>query len=305
MPIWVLGVVAGVSVVVIAALTVALRRARAAAADGQRLAEAARTQLRVVVAEETAAHKEEIRHLLARERAESASLLIAEERRLAEEHRAALVDRERRASDALAHALAAEERRLEERLRGFTEDLERAQSHIEAQLRRVEQSSKEAIAEVAARIEAEASELGSAADEQRRTVHRLREDLQRAAGQSVQEALDELETQSLERRRAIEEITERLRAREAAVAESIERAETDVRARLDVVLVEWERRQTERLQRVTEREVERHGQIAALAFDERMREVREAASTQLRRELDRAVEALGREELAQRLDAGR
>ena len=305
MPIWVLGVVAGVSVVVIAALTVALRRARAAAADGQRLAEAARTQLRVVVAEETAAHKEEIRHLLARERAESASLLIAEERRLAEEHRAELVDRERRASDALAHALAAEDRRLEERLRGFTEDLERAQSHIEAQLRRVEQSSKEAIAEVAARIEAEASELGSAADEQRRTVHRLREDLQRAAGQSVQEALDELETQSLERRRAIEEITERLRAREAAVAASIERAETDVRARLDVVLVEWERRQTERLQRVTEREVERHGQIAALAFDERMREIREAASTQLRRELDRAVEALGREELAQRLDAGR
>jgi hypothetical protein len=76
-----------------------------------------------------------------------------------------------------------------------------------------------------------------------------------------------------------------------------------VRARLDVMLVEWERRQTERLQRVIEREVERHAQIAALAYDERMRDIRETASTQLRRELDRAVESLGREELARRVES--
>ena len=55
---------------------------------------------------------------------------------------------------------------------------------------------------------------------------------------------------------------------------------------------------------MTEREIERHAQIASLAYDERMREIREAAATQLRRELDRAVEALGRDELAQRIDAG-
>ena len=45
-----------------------------------------------------------------------------------------------------------------------------------------------------------------------------------------------LEAHTIERRRAIEEITERLRARETAVADSLEKAETDVRARLDVVL---------------------------------------------------------------------
>ena len=132
---------------------------------------------------------------------------------------------------------------------------------------------------------------------------RLREELERAAGQAVTEALDELEVQAMERRRAIAEITERLRGREAAIAESIDRAESDVRARLDVVLVEWERRQTERLERVTEREVERHTQIAMLAFDERLREAREEAATRLQRELDRAVELIVREELAQRLDA--
>ena len=121
-------------------------------------------------------------------------------------------------------------------------------------------------------------ELGSTADEQKKTVLRLREELERAAGQAVTEALDELEAQTLERRRAIEEITERLRAREKAVADSIEKAETDLRARLDVALVEWERRQTDRLERVTEREVERHAQVAMLALDERFREAREEAA---------------------------
>ena len=303
MPLWVLAVVVAGALVVIAALVIALRRARALATDSRRLAESARAELRQVVAEETATHRDEIRHTLARERADSISALAAEERLRADQHRAEFAERERQAGDALAHALAGEERRLEERLRGFTEDLERAQVHIEEQLQRFEQRSNEAVAALTARIEADASEIGSAADEQRRTVHRLREELGRVASQSVTDALDELEAQTLERRRALEEITERLRTREAAVAASIERAETDVRARLDILLVEWEKRQTERLERVTEREIERHAQIASLAFDERMREIKETATTQLRRELDRAVEALSREELAQRLDA--
>ena len=76
-----------------------------------------------------------------------------------------------------------------------------------------------------------------------------------------------------------------------------------MRARLDVVLVEWERRQNERLGRVTEREVERHAQIAMQALDDRFREAREEAATRLQRELERAVELMAREELAQRLDA--
>ena len=53
---------------------------------------------------------------------------------------------------------------------------------------------------------------------------------------------------------------------------------------------------------MTEREIERHVQIATTAFDERMREIREEAATRLSRELDRAVELLTREELSRRLD---
>ena len=302
MSVWILGGCLAVAVIVAVGLGLALRRARAAAGASDQLVDDARRAVREAVAVETAAHTEEIRRVLARERAETASLLAAEERRLAEERRVAFEARERGTAERLVEEIARTERRLEERLRGFTEDLERAQRHLEAQLARLQQRNRQAIADVEARLEAEASELGSTADEQKKTVLRLREELERAAGQAVTEALDELEAQTLERRRAIEEITERLRAREAAVADSIEKAETDVRARLDVVLVEWERRQTDRLGRVTEREVERHAQVAMLALDERLREAREEAATRLQRELDRAVELLVREELAQRLD---
>ena len=303
MSVWILGGCLAVAVLAAAGLWLALRRAQAAAAASDQLVADARRAVREAVAAETAVHTEEIRRVLARERAETASLLAADERRLAEERRAAFEARERGTAERLVEEIARTERRLDERLRGFTDDLDRAQRHLEAQLARLQQRNRQAIADVEARLEAEASaELGSTADEQKKTVLRLREELERAAGQTVTEALDELETQTFERRRAIDEITERLRAREAAVADSIEKAETDVRARLDVALVEWERRQSDRLERVTEREVERHTQVAMLALDERLREAREEAATRLKRELDRALELLVREELVQRLD---
>jgi hypothetical protein len=300
---WILVACLALALVLAAVLWRALRRARDSAAATEQLVANARAAVKDAAEAETRAHNEEIRRVIARERAETASRLAAEERRIGEERRNQYLERERRMAEALADELSATERRLEERLRSFAEDLDRAQRHLDAQLAHLGHRYRQAIAEVEARLEAEASELGSTADDQRKTVLRLREELERAAGQAVTEALDELETQTTERRRAVDEITERLRSREAAIAESIERAENDVRARLDVVLVEWERRQTERLERVTEREVERHTQIAMVAFDERLREAREEAAARLKRELDRAVELFVREELAQRLDA--
>jgi hypothetical protein len=300
--VWILAAALGVALAALIAVALAWRRARARAAATDELVTSARARIREAVEEETAAHVEEMRRVLSRERANSASLLAAEERRLGEERRADFVDRERRAGDALADILAAGERRVDERLRSLSDDIERAQRHLEAQLARLTQRQDQAIADVEARIQAEAEELGSTSDEQRRAVALLRDELERAAGSAVTEALDELEAQTAERRRAIEAITERLRAREDAIAEGIERAETDARARLELTLLEFERRQTERLERVTEREIERHASIAAAAFDERLREIREDAATRLARELDRAVELLSRDELARRLE---
>jgi hypothetical protein len=301
--VWILAACLAVTVIAAITLWVALRRSRKSAADTEALVASARTAVHAVVEDETAAHAEEIRRTIARERADTISQMAAEERRLGAERAAAFAERERRASEALSDTLAATERRLDERLQGIADDLERAQRHLEAQLARLTQRQQQAIADVEARIEREAAELGSTTDEQREAVIRLREELERAAASAVSEALDELEAHTMERRRSIEEITERLRAREAAIAEGIEQAETDARARLELTLIEFERRQSERLERVTEREIERHAQIAATAFDERMREIREDAVTKLARELDRAVDMIMREELARRVDA--
>ena len=301
MLVWILAGSLGGALVLAAALWLSLTRARTRATATDALVAAARTTLRATVEEETARHADEIRRVLARERAESISALAIEERKL-DTHRGEFAARERLAGEQLAGTLADVERRVDERLRSFTDDLDRSQRHVETQLARLEQRHREAITTVEQRITAEAADLGSTADEQRKTLMRLREELEHAAGQAVTEALDELESHTTERRRSIADITERLRARETALAEGIERAETDARGRLEVEFIEFERRQTERIGRVLERELERHVQVASLAFDERMRELREESAARLARELDRAVELLGREELVRRVE---
>ena len=303
MLVWILAACLGVAVAVAIGLWLSLRRARSRASASDAIVAEGLARLRLAVEEETAAHTEEIRRTLARERADTISQLATEERRLGEERRATFAERERRAGETLADTLADVERRLDERLQGVVDDLERAGRHLESQLARLIQRQQQAVADVEARIDREAVELGSTSDEQRQTVIKLREELELAAASAVTDALDELEAHTTERRRAIDEITERLRAREEAIAEGIDQAETDARARLELTLVDFERRQTERLERVTEREIERHAQIAATAFDERMREIREDATTKLARELDRAVELIVREDLARRLDS--
>ena len=285
-------------------LWLALRRARSRAAAADELVFDAQRRLREVVEQETAAHADAVRRLLARERADSISMLEEKERRLADAHVASLAERERGIRDAVATELAAVERRVEERLRAFTDDVDRVQQHLETQTTRLEQKLSQAVADVEARIEAETAELGSTAAEQREAVLRLREGLEQAASATVAEALDALESETVERRRAIEVISERLRAREKAIADGIDSAETDARARLDVAFVEFERRQGERVERAVARELERHVQAATLTFEERMRELRDEAATRLARELERAVDLLGREELARRLDLG-
>ena len=303
MLVWILAVCFGVALAVAIGLWLSLRGARSRATATDALVAEGRACIRVAVEEETVAHTEEIRRTFARERADTISQLVTEERRLGEERRATFAERERRAGETLADTLADVERRLDERLQGVADDLERAGRHLESQLARLTQRQQQAVADVEARIDREAVELGSTSDEQRRAVIKLREELERAAASAVTEALDELEAHTIERRRSIDEITERLRAREEAIAEGIDQAETDARARLELTLVDFERRQTERLERVTEREIERHAQVAATAFDERMREIREEATTKLSRELDRAVELMMRDELARRLDS--
>ena len=65
--------------------------------------------------------------MLARARADSLSALVAEERRIAEERRREVADREREATAELAEALATAQRRVEQRLATWSSDLEKLQ----------------------------------------------------------------------------------------------------------------------------------------------------------------------------------
>ena len=274
-----------------AALARATRRLRTDEATFTR----ARETIDRMIAEETEQVSADLQRWIARVRADSLSLLAEEERRIAEERRGELVEREQRVAAELAEALTTVERRVDERLRTWSDDLDRAQQALGTQLERLEQRQRQLIGEAETRIEAEAADLFTTSEAQRVSVNRLREELEASAKAAVAEALDELEAHTGERRRVIEEIAERLRRREQALSEQIEREEAEAVRRIEASFADIERRQIEHMQRVVSREGERYSEAAALQFEQMMKGAREEAAGRLARELDRAVESFVRQ----------
>ena len=227
----------------------ALRHSRAHAAAVDELVAEARKSVRAAADEEAAAQAELLRVAISRAHADSLSTYVSEERRLSDQRRGELTVRERELSERLAEMVAAVERRVEERLRAWEADLERAQRALDGEVTVLEQLQRQRIADVEARIEAEAGELGSVVDQQRAAAIRLREELEKTTRDALAEALEELQVQADDRRRAIEDATERLRQHEHAVAEQVERAESEARTRIEVAFAELERRQVVELER--------------------------------------------------------
>jgi hypothetical protein len=279
------------AVAVGAGLYVAWRRARAHAVRTEALVAQGRRAVRAGAEEETARATEQLRITVSRAHADSLSSYVTEERRLSDERRGELAVRERELSERLAEMVAAVERRVEERLRAWEADLERAQRSLEGEVAALEQYQKQRIAEVEARIETEAAELGLTSEQQRAAAGRLREELESTTRASLSEALDELQLQADDRRRSIEDMTERLRQQEQAVSEQVDRAEGDARARIEAAFDELERRQIVELERATAREVDRLSEAAGVEFENRMKAIREEAATRFRDELDRTAES--------------
>ena len=268
----------------------ALRRLRARSARTDELVAEARKAVRAAAEEEATAQADLLRVTISRSHADSTSTYVAEERRLSDQRRGELGVRERELSEHLAEMVAAVERRAEERLRAWEADLERAQRALEGEVSKLEQFQRQQIADVEARIVAEADELGSTVDQQRAAAVRLREELERTTKDALAEALEELQLQADDRRRAIEDVNERLRQHESAVSEQVDRAESEARTRIEVAFAELERRQVAELERATAREVDRLSEAGALEFENRMRAIREEAASRLREELDRTSE---------------
>jgi len=271
----------------------------------------AQGRMNSLVAREADERNAELERTLTRARADSASILAEQERRMAEERRAAAAERARVTEDELGKALTAAQQQVEARLIAWTDDLERAQRGVADQLAQLAQRQKQLIAEAEARIATDAERLEAESEQQRASLVRLRDELARASQEAVAAGSTELEGYASDRRRSLHELNERIRKRERQLTELIEREETDATRRIQAGFADVERRQLEQLERILSRATSSYSDAATQQFADTVKSSREAAAVRLSRELDRAVQAFAREaqtvladRLAQVGDAG-
>ena len=281
------------------------RRKRAQrAADVEAELDRARDELTQLIRDESAERAAEIQRLMARERADSLSRLQAEERRIAEERRRAVVEQERQAITELSAGLSETQQRVAQRLASWAADLERTKQSLTTELAKLRERQQTLVAEAEARIQADREKIDEAGDLQAHAFSQLREELERTAGAAAASVRSELEVHAAEGRRSVDEMNQRLKARDRRIVERIEREEMDVTKRVQARFADVERRQVESLERATGQAAGRFAEAAALQFDGAIKVAREEAARRLARELDRAVHMFAREAesvLAERL----
>jgi hypothetical protein len=289
---------------VLAAATLPVRRALVRGRRVEEELRQAERTLHELVEREVAARSAELERLLARARADSVSLLAEEERRLAESRRREFLEREKQAGAGLAETLAAAQQRIDRRLADWAQDLDRAQQHLTAQHARIGERQQQLIAQAENRLAADVERLEAGTEDQRAVIARAREELAKAADQTVADANAELEGHAAERRRALHELSDRLRRRERELLERIGREEADAAQRIQLAFADIERRSLDQLSRAADRAWRAHADAASQQFEGTLKGAREDAARRLARELDRAVESFTREAqgvLAERL----
>lgn len=289
-----------------AAALAAFARARARTRTLEEEIERGKATFDEVIAREAAARAEELGQRMALARAEALSALAGDERRITEERRHDLAERERDATTKLTAALAQAQRSVEQRFADWNTDLTALQQNLADELERIGQRQQQLIGDVEKKVVAEADRLQAALDEHRELIGKARGDLDRAARELAEAASADLETHAAERRRALHEVAERLRRRERELQEMIDREETELAQRIASQLQEIERRQLEQVRRVVSREAQQGTEAAAQQFETTIRSAREEAARRLGRELDLAVERFAREAegvLADRLES--
>jgi hypothetical protein len=273
----------------------ALRKGTERARDVERSVAEARARIDELVSREVEQRATELERVLSRARADSLSALAEEERKIAADRRAVVVEREREAGARLAEALAAVQRQVEQRIRDWRDDLDRTQATLTAQVARLGERQRELVTKLDTRLAAEAQRLVADTDEQKAEITRLRAELERSLAESVAAVTGELDAHGAERRRALREVGETLAKREQGLSERISREETEAAARIQAAFADVERRQIEKLERVVERASERFAEAAAVQFESTVKAAREEAARRLGRELDRAVQQFARE----------
>jgi hypothetical protein len=273
-------------------------------ADVEAELDRARDELTRLIRDEAAARAAEIQRVTARERADSLSLLQAEERRIADERRRAVVEQEQKAIRELTAGLAETQQRVTQRLADWTADLERTKQALTAELAKLRERQQTLVDEAESRIESDREKIDEVGDFQAAAFAKLREELEHAAEGAAASVRADLEAHAAEGRRAGEELSQRLKARDRRLLERIEREEMDVAKRIQGRFADVERRQVDTLERQTDQAAGRFAEAAAIQFDSAVKIAREDAARRLARELDRAVHMFAREAesvLAERL----
>jgi hypothetical protein len=248
-------------------------------------------------------HQTELQHTLSVARAETKALLAEEHRKLAEERRDELVRAEQRVLTELSGRLIAAQKEIEGKLTTWAQDLERVREGLAAQLTRLEQRQRQLISDAEARFAAETERLSSETEDHRAALVRVRTEMERQIKETIDEAASELETHAAERRRALHEVADRLRSRERALAEQVDREQTESIRKVTETFGDVERRLVEQVERSVGREAARLTEEASIEFNSSIRTAREEAARRLSRELDRSIDSFSRQ--AERLLAER
>src|SRR5919109_4990564 len=178
----------------------------------EHVGDAAKANLSAALEAEAESRRKEVDRMLARERAHATHLLGEQERAMAEERRAVVERQAERARVELTEAVASVQQRLERRLMAWAADLDRGQRELEKQLTALSQRQRDAIASQDAHLAADAERLTAASEEQRRALAKLRDELKRLGTEFLEEGRAEIEVHAAERRRALHEVSERMRA---------------------------------------------------------------------------------------------
>ena len=136
-----------------------------------------RAQFDAIVAKEIEERSRQLELTLARERAESLSLLAEEERRIASERRPDVAERERSGGEQLAAQLVSAQKAVEQRLASWTSDIEKLQEGLTEELGRLEGRQRQLMAEIESRIGKDAEGLQGQIEEQRQLIARQRDEL--------------------------------------------------------------------------------------------------------------------------------
>ena len=288
-------VAAAIAVGALAWSLLVFRRVRGRENMLERTLERGKAEFDAVVEREIAQRAEELERTISRVRADSLSQLAEEERRIADERRRDVAERERDATAHLSERLVTAQATVEQRLAEWTRDADNLRDDFAEELKRLEARQRQLITELEGRIGENAEGVQATLDEQRQLVVKLRADLARATQDAAEQSTAELEQHAAERRKALHELADRLRARERSLQEVVEREGGEAAQRVQVAMSEIERRQLDQLQRAVNRETGRYAEAASQQFDTTIRAAREESARRLARELDLAVERFARE----------